>query len=85
MLGFRLFPDKQLTNRIVRIHQLTQLISDLREHIVWVSLGDLLHPLHFLVVLDLLRVRRIGYLLKLRLQVIKYVLDLTRRAFDVLV
>jgi hypothetical protein len=85
VLGFRFFLDEQLANRIVRIHQLTQLIPDLSKHIIRVSLSDLLHSLYFLVVLDLLRVRRIGYLLKLHLQVIKNFLDLTCRTFDVLV
>ena len=77
--------QKRLTNRIIRIHQRTKVVANPQEHIVRISLGNLLYPLYFLVVLYFLRVTWIWYLSELRLQIIQYILNLASGALDVFV
>lgn len=77
--------DKHLADLVVLIHQRAQIVANLNEHIVRVSLGNLLDPLHLFVVLDFLRVGRVLDLPELRLQIIQYILNLACGALDVLV
>jgi hypothetical protein len=70
---------------VIRIHQRTQIVTNLQEHIVRVSPANLLNPLYFLVVLNLLRVRWATDLSELRLQIVQHTLYIARRTLDVLV
>jgi hypothetical protein len=85
-LCFCLLLDERFADSVVSIHQCAKIVANLEEHIVRVSPAYLLNPLHFLVVLLFLRVRRGGILLlKLRLQIIQYILNLACGTLDVLV
>jgi hypothetical protein len=85
LLCLQLLFQERFTDRIIRVHQHTQLFTDVGKYIVRVGLGYLLHPLHFRVVLLLLCWCRVGYLLVLRLQIIQHILDFPCRAFNLLV
>lgn len=54
----------------MRIHQNTQLITNFRKYIVWISLCYLLHPLYLSVKLLALRGGRVNDLFVLLLQII---------------
>lgn len=77
--------NKYLADLVVLVHQHTKVITYVDEHIVGVSPADLLNPLYFFVVLDLLCVGRVLNLPELRLQIIQYILNLACGALDVLV
>ena len=69
----------------MRIHQDAQLSADVGEYIIRISLGYLLHPLHFGVILCFLRRCRVYYLVVLLLQILQYVTYFPRCALDVLI
>ena len=85
LFGLRFLHNESLADVVIRVHQSAQIVADLKKHIIRVGLRYLLHPLHFFVVLNLLRRGRVLDPPKLRLQIIQHFLDFTRCALDVLV
>lgn len=69
----------------MRVHQSTQLITNLRKHVVWISLRYLLHPLYLSVKLLALRGGRVDDLFVLLLQIIDDIFCFARYAFNFLV
>ena len=85
LLRLQLLFQEQLANRIIVVHQHTQLLTDIRKHIVRVRLCHFLHPLHFRLVLCFLYRCRVNDLVVLLLQVFQYIAYITRCAFDLFV
>ena len=69
----------------MRIHQSTQLITNLRKYIVWISFCYLLHPLYLSVKLLALRGGRVDDLFVLLLQIIDDIFCFARYALNFLV
>jgi hypothetical protein len=59
--------QQRLAQRVIAVHQHTQLIPNLGVNVIWVSFGYFLHPLYFGVVLLLLYRCRVYYLVVLLL------------------
>ena len=69
----------------MRIHQSTQLITNFRKHVIWISLRYLLHPLYLSVELLALRGGRVDDLFVLLLQIINDIFCFARYVFNFLV
>ena len=69
----------------MRVHQSAQLITNLRKHVIWISLRHFLHPLYLSVELLALRGSRVDDLFVLLLQIINDVFGLPCYAFKFLV